>query len=79
MNGKEREKFIRSDSEFRGFVVATLDGIKERFDTHLTSEMEELKTINIRLLKMENWKLKVTTVSGVIGTILGFILSKINI
>jgi len=79
MNGKEREKFIRSDSEFRGFVVATLDGIKERFDTHLTSEMEELKTINIRLLKMENWKLKVSTTAGIIGTVLGFILSKINI
>lgn len=86
MNGKEREKFIRSDSEFRGFVIAHLEGLKEKLNDHLDSEMEQLKMISerignleIRLVGIENWKLKVTTISGVIGTILGFILSKINL
>lgn len=52
---------------------------KERFDSHLLQEMEELKSINQRLLGIENWKLKVTTLAGAIGTILGFILSKIHL
>ena len=79
MNGKERKKFIRNDSEFRGFVVAHLENLKERFDEHLDSEMNELKLIAARLTSMENWKIKITTISGVIGTVLGFLLSKIDL
>lgn len=78
----EREKSIREQGEFKGIVVATLTSIQREqedmrlsLEKHLEEEMVELKIFNERLLHLENWKIKVVTLSSVIGTILGFVLN----
>lgn len=79
---QDREKSIREDGQFQGMVIATLKAIqKEQVDVavalikHLEEEMIELKEFNVRLQKLENWKIKVATVSGVAGSVATFIIS----
>lgn len=76
MNGTDREKYIRSDSEFKGFVLAKLEDIEREIKSHKTEEMETLNKIEIRLSKIENWKVKVSATAGIVGAIAGFLVNK---
>ena len=84
MKSFEQTKVIREDGEFRGMVIATLKSIqkdsqdlKVNLTNHLEEEMIELKEFNQRLKKLEGWKIQVTAMSSVIGTIIGFALNKL--
>lgn len=82
MNNNERDNFINNEAAFRGYVLATLDNIKnnstefhDELSNHLRAEMIELKEFNTRLAALENWKLKVTAMSGTISVVLTFIIN----
>lgn len=66
MNGNDREKYIRDDSEFRGWMLANIEHLQSEVDL-LRGDMVELKT----------WKVRVTTLSSAVGAIIGFIVSKV--
>ena len=77
MNGVDREKYIRNDSEFRGWVLAKLENIEKEIINHKKDEMEKLVDINIRLGGLENWKVKVSGIAAGVGAVMGFIINKL--
>ena len=82
MDSLEREKFIRDDAQFRGWIMAKLESVekeqkdsREELKSHLDEEMIELKEFNKRLVGLENWKTKITVMSSTISAIIGFAFS----
>lgn len=76
----DRERMIKDEAEFRGYVVAkleSLDEFKESFKEHLSSEMDKLDTVNDRLKALENWKIKTTAMSSLIAAGFTFFVSRI--
>ena len=78
----EREKIIRNEAEFRGYTHRKLEDLCERFDemkkdfeNHLEKEMKMLEIFSERLKELENWKIKVGTISSMIGGLVGFFVS----
>ena len=78
----EREKLIRDDAQFRGWMIGKLESVekeqkssREELKSHLDEEMIELKEFNMRLAELENWRIKTSVISSTIGAIIGFVFS----
>jgi len=80
MNGHEKQKYVDNSAEFRGYVIAKLENFETfvgAFHKHTEDEMDELRRMNERLRKLENWKLQVSTLASAIGAVVGFTLTKL--
>lgn len=80
MSTQEEENL--KNAQFRGLVIGKLEQFEnaqkaynENLNSHLLSEMLELKEFNARLRNLENWKIKVVATSSTIGGIMGFVIS----
>ena len=78
MTTQEYDRYIHDAAEFRGYVVAKLESFEKftvAFEKHTEDEMATLEKMNDRLRELENWKLKVMTLSSAVGALVGFLTS----
>ena len=67
MNGIDKQKIVKDESAFRGYMAAKME-----------SHSNQLSDIHKRLGTLESWKIKVTAISSTIGAIVGYIASKLS-